>query len=140
MPCEKYREPLSEAAARGERELPRDVRAHLDSCRECSAGFEEEQQLFAAIDLGVQRIANAEVPISLFPRVRASLDREVSPRGSFLAYFVFAGAAICALVVVVGMHRWRRANLEPRSITETIRAAPVEKHSEDVVARNVKPE
>lgn len=138
MPCEKYREALSEVAAGGERELPRDVRAHLESCRECNAAFHTEQQLFAAIDLGVQRIANADVPVSFLPRVRESLDREASPQGSFLAYFVFAGAAMCAVLVVVGMHGWRRTTVEPRPISAASRETPVEKHSEDAVAHDVR--
>lgn len=138
MPCEKYREALSEVAAGGERELPRDVRAHLESCRDCNAAFEEEQQLFAAIDLGVQKIANAEVPVSLLPRVRESLDREASPRGRFFPYFVFAGAAICGVLVLVGMHALRRTNVEPRPISVASRETPVEKHSEDAVAHDVR--
>lgn len=136
MPCEKYREALSEAATGGERELRREVRAHLRLCHECSAAFEEEQRLIAAIDSGVWKISNAEVPVSLLPRVRESLDREASPRGSFSAYFVLAGAAMCTVLVVVAMHAWRRTYLRPPSITETSRATPVEKPSQVVVAHD----
>lgn len=139
MPCEEFREALSGAAAGGEQELSREVRAHLDACRECCAAFQEEQQLFAAIDSGVRQIANAEVPISLLPRVREYLDRGASPRRSFLPYFVFAGAAICAVLLAVAVRGWRRTNIEPRLIIETSRATSVAKPSEDVVAHNVKP-
>lgn len=45
-----------------------------------------------------------------------------------------------AVLVIVGMHAWRRTNVEPRSITETSRATPVEKPSEAVVAHNVNPD
>jgi len=140
MPCEEYREALSGAVAGGKQELSRELRVHLDACRECSAAFHEEQQLFAAIDSGVQKIANAEVPVSLLPRVRKSLDREASPQRSVLPYFVFAGAAICAVLVVVSMHGWRRTNVEPRLITGTSRVNLVEKPSEGVVAHDVKPD
>lgn len=138
MPCEEYRKALSEAAAGGDRELPRELREHVDSCLECSAAFQAERELFAAIHLGVQRIANADVPVSFLPRVRESLDREASPRGRFFPYFVFAGAAMCAVLVVVGMNGWRRTTVEPRPISAASRETPVEKHSEDTVAHDVR--
>ena len=137
MPCEEYREALSEAAAGGERELPREVQTHVESCHACRAAFQEEQQLLAAIDCGVQRIANVDVPVSLLPRVREVLDREVSRRKSIFAYFAFAGAAVCAALVFVSVHAWRRTNIEPRSIASTSPATPMEKPSEETIAHDV---
>jgi anti-sigma factor RsiW len=137
MPCEKYRETLSEIAAGGERGMSREVQAHLEACRECGAAFQAERGLFTEIDSGVQKTSNADVPVSFLPRVRESLDREASPQGSFLAYFVFAGVAMCAVLVVVGMHGWRRTTVEPRPISAASREAPVEKPSQPGVAHDL---
>jgi hypothetical protein len=139
MPCEEYREALNEAAA-GERELSRELRGHLEACRQCEVALEEEQQLFASIDSGVQKIANAEVPASLLPRVRASLEREVAPRRSFWPNFVLAGAAICAVLVLVGVKEWQRTSGVRPAVSVADRAAPEDGPSEKVVAHSVKPD
>lgn len=121
MPCEEYREALSEAAAAGSGQImPRDLRVHLDVCSGCNAEFRAEQELFAAINSGVQKIASAEVPPSLLPRVRERMEREGSSRRGFLPYLVFAAAAAFALVVVLGMREWRRNEvaLQLTSVTD----------------------
>src|SRR5215467_10617531 len=89
MPCENYREALTDAAAgetsnsaaRGTRPdlecgLTRELEAHLAACADCRAFFAEEIALFAAIDSGVSTRTNHEMPAALLPRVRAAVAEQ----------------------------------------------------------------
>src|SRR5277367_1821229 len=73
MPCENYREALTEAAA-ADAVPSGELRSHLDACASCRTAFTEEQQLFAAIDTGLRASANSDVPATFLPRVRANLE------------------------------------------------------------------
>jgi len=97
MPCENYREALTEAAATGAAPSS-ELRSHLDGCASCRAAFAEERQLFAAVDAGLRASANAEVPASLLPRVRAKLNELAVPRRSWIPAYV-AVAATAAIVI-----------------------------------------
>jgi len=128
MPCEKYREALIEVAASGS--MSYGLRVHLETCVLCRAALQEEQQLFAAIDSGVQRVANADVPPSLLPRVRASLDQEASEKRSFWPYAVLAGAAVCAALVFVSIRGWRTGQVSTPVTAEANHENPVKKPAE----------
>ena len=107
MPCQTYKDALIEAAASGAA-LHGDLRAHVDGCSDCRATFEQEQSLFASIDAGLQITANAEVPASLLPRVRARLDQTVMPQSHWVQSMIFgcAGAALAFLLFLfVRPHR-----------------------------------
>jgi hypothetical protein len=92
MSCENYREALIEAAA-ADAEPPRELRLHLEACASCCAAFAQEWQLFAAIDTGLHASANAEVPASFFPGVRARLDEAVASRFQWQGALIFAAAS-----------------------------------------------
>ena len=115
MPCEEYKDALVEAAAAGAE--PRgELRAHLQTCAACQAALAEEQALFLAIDDGLHVAANAEVPASLFPRVRASLDMELEARPFWSPkWYVLAGAAamLAALFIAQTLQRPR---VEPKPV------------------------
>jgi hypothetical protein len=96
MFCESWRETLSEAILRGEK-LPREAESHLDSCERCRLAFSEEQQLFASINGGLGIAANADVPASLVPRVRAAVAEQFSESSWHLPVWAFAGAALLLL-------------------------------------------
>jgi len=96
MPCKDYREALIEAAALGAASS-RELRSHLDACASCRAIFNEELQLFAAMDSGLRATANAEVPASLLPRVRIQLNERPAPPLSWVP----AGAAIAAAAAII---------------------------------------
>jgi hypothetical protein len=98
MPCENYREALIEAAAT-DSAPSRELRSHLDACASCREAFREERQLFAAVDSGLRVTANAEVPASLLPRVRAELNQRHVPQPSWVP----AGAAMAAVVALVAV-------------------------------------
>ena len=97
MPCEHYKDALMDAAASGAAPSG-ELRAHLSECASCRAAFDEEQSLYAAIDSGLHAGANAGVPPSLLPRVRAELGdvTVASPRLSS-SWFALAGAAVAGV-------------------------------------------
>jgi hypothetical protein len=111
--CEDYRTALVNAAAArtGGSEPPRELRSHLGACASCCATFTEEQQLFAAIDSGVYTAANAEMPASLLPRVRAALETKTSAKYGWLtSRLLLAGAAIACLALFASLAIWRHGS------------------------------
>jgi hypothetical protein len=106
MPCENYREALIEAAAVDARLSP-ELRSHLDVCAPCRAAFVEETQLFAAIDTGLRTAANAEVPPSFFPGVRASLPDDTASQRGWRPFLIFAAAAVAMVLTVLFTARTR---------------------------------
>jgi len=96
--CEDYRVLLIDAAA-ADSAPSYELRSHLDACVSCSTAFAEEKQLFAAIDTGLHVSANAEVPPSLFPRVRVQLNEEPVP----LHWFRIGAVAAAAVVLVAAI-------------------------------------
>jgi hypothetical protein len=99
MPCEHYKNALTEAAASGAQPQD-DLRRHLDACASCRAAFEQEQSLFASIDSGLHVTANAEVPAPLLPRVRARLDEEIAPQRRWIQPMIFAAASVALAFVI----------------------------------------
>ncbi len=99
MPCQHYKNALIEAAASGSHPQG-ELRAHLDVCLDCRAAFEREQSLFASIDTGLHVTANAEVPASLLPRVRARLDEEIAPQRRWIQPMIFAAASVALAFVI----------------------------------------
>jgi hypothetical protein len=99
MPCQHYKEALIEAAA-GNVRPQGELRAHLDACAACRAAFEQEQSLFASIDAGLHVAANAEVPASLLPRVRARLDKSVGTQRGWFQPWIFAAASVTLALAI----------------------------------------
>jgi hypothetical protein len=112
MPCQHYKDALIEAVAGGS-EPQGEVRTHLGVCDACRAAFEQEQWLFASIDAGLQVTANAEVPASLLPRVRARLDEESTPRRIWSTnWLVLASAAAIIVAFFAARAAWRHNALQ----------------------------
>jgi hypothetical protein len=102
MPFEHHKDSLIEAAASGV-EPGGELHAHLEACDSCRAAFAVEQALFASIDAGIHVKANADVPVSLLPRVRARLDEAGAPRDSWITSgFVLATAAVVVVAFFAG--------------------------------------
>ena len=99
MPCKRYKDALIEAAASGA-EPQGDLRAHLAGCADCRAAFDQERSLFASIDASLHVTANAQVPVSLLPRVRACLDVEATPQRGWNQLLVFAAASVALALAV----------------------------------------
>lgn len=108
MLCECYKEALIEAAA-SNAELRGELRGHLDGCAACRAAFAQEQAFFASIDGGLRVTANAEVPASLLPRVRARLDEtEAVPNRPWVTnWLVMASAVTVFAAFFVARAVWR---------------------------------
>jgi hypothetical protein len=107
MPCEHYKNALIEAAASGSQPQG-DLRGHLALCDACRAAFEQEQSLFASVDTGLNVTANAEVPASLLPRVRARLDEAAAPRSGWVTnWFALASAAVMVVAFFAARAVWR---------------------------------
>ena len=99
MPCEHYKEALIESAATGA-EPQGELRAHLGACAACRAAFAEEQSFFSSIDVGLHALANAEVPASLLPRVRARLDEAAVSQRRWMQPLIFAAASVVLAAIV----------------------------------------
>jgi hypothetical protein len=119
MPCEHYKDTLIEVAANGldpgnalaPNAKMAALRAHFESCASCRAAFAQEQALFSSIDSGLQVTANADVPASLLPRVRAQLNHLSASRRSWVpAWAVLAATAALILTVVVARGRRQDAS------------------------------
>ena len=123
MPCEHYQDALIEAAASST--APQgELRAHLAACAACRAAFVQEQSLFSSIDTGICAKANAEVPASLLPRVRARLADKAAPIGSWrFPSFVFAGAAAMVVVLLVARTAWQ-TNVEQHPTNSVSNSTP----------------
>src|SRR5712671_1509346 len=78
MLCEKYKEALVESAASGAA-LPNALREHVRACEHCAAVLAGERVLFAAVDAGLHKAANAKVRPSFVPNVQAILATETVP-------------------------------------------------------------
>jgi hypothetical protein len=110
MLCERYKDALIEAAASG---VPSGkLREHLAECASCLAAFGQERSLFAAIDTGLHADANATIPPSLLPRVRARLDEVATPRLGWMQPLGFACAGVALAFVVFVMARPHLATQE----------------------------
>jgi hypothetical protein len=113
MPCKTYKNALIETAASGA-EPQGDLRAHLAGCADCRAAFEQERSLFAYIDAGLHVTANAEVPASLLPRVRARLGEESAPRRIWASnWLVLASAVVMVVAIFAARAVWRPTAVQP---------------------------
>ncbi len=104
--CEDFRRGLIDTVA-ADSVPSNELRSHLDVCASCRTAFDEEKQLFAAIDTGLRTNANAEVPTSFLPRVRARLEDapEAERRWSPFLIFATAGAAIALTLFIASRPR-----------------------------------
>lgn len=110
MTCECQRKNLIEVAAAGT-EPGAELRDHLQACPSCQDAFNRERSLFASIDSCLQTSANAEIPSSFLPRVRALASKHAPPRTPVdTARMVFAIAA-AAIVLLCFAQFGRRTKL-----------------------------
>lgn len=111
MPCESYREALTDAVAAAAGSAPpltEELRAHLEACSACRAFLAEEQQLFSAIDSSVRFAANAEVPASLVARVRVGLNEQQVRQHSWFPLGAALASAVLLLTIVFFVRAYER--------------------------------
>lgn len=108
MNCESCQQALRGSVAAGS-EPNAELRAHLQLCPACSAFFERERHLFAAIDAGLRASANSALPPSFFPELRVRINAPVTPFRKPVSFrkfiLVAATAAVLALSIVRLQHR-----------------------------------
>jgi hypothetical protein len=129
MLCEKYKEALVEAAASCGA-LPDALREHVQACDHCAAVLTGERALFAAVDAGLHKAANAKVRSSFVPNVQATLATETVPtRNPIPAWgLVCATGALALAVAFLGLPRGAhdKANTEAITVPSKMPAGPGE--------------
>lgn len=121
MPCETYREALTDAAAVGSAPVLTDeLRAHFDACSACRAFLAEERQLFASIDSSLRVAANAELPASFLPRVRAGLNEPQARQRAWFSLGAALASAVLLMMMVLFVRRHERHSVEPNSQANTV--------------------
>ena len=106
MLCDDYKEAVMEAASGGAG-LADPAREHVATCACCRALLAEQRALFAAIDLGLRRSANGEIPNTLLAGVRARVVEERKPRRSVsLAWAALAASAALVIGAVMVTRDW----------------------------------
>jgi len=124
MFCESYRKSLSSAAIGGEA-LTRGQQAHLEGCSSCRAALAEERALADSIDAGLHTLANAEVPASLLPSVRAKIG--TAPAANWRIPILAFASAVVALGTGFFVFR-----VQPKANAPSVGAVPA--HTEPAVA------
>jgi hypothetical protein len=106
--CEDFRSGLIDTVAADS--IPsNELRSHLDACASCRTTFAEEKQLFAAIDTGLRASANAEIPPSFLPRVRARIEDAPAAERGWTPFLIFAAASATIALTLFIASRPRRA-------------------------------
>ena len=106
MFCKAYERKLKDAAAGGE-ELSGESLQHVSECDECSAEWNQEQALFAAIDFSLQEAVNAEVPASLVAGVRQRVAAAEPKANWWKPVLAFAAMAVVVggVAVRIALHK-----------------------------------
>ncbi|HXN22059.1 MAG TPA: hypothetical protein VOA41_04875 [Candidatus Dormibacteraeota bacterium] len=135
MACERYQKDL-DALAGGllgpESATP--FRVHLRSCAACYAAFEANKQVYMALDEGLRRRVNEELPAGFATRVHARVRANpgVSWRHAWLAWTGAAAVASLVLVLTLAQGWWGwgkpTATKQPTSPMAERPGMPIEKH------------
>ena len=122
MPCESYQSALSEAAAGAPATSA--LRSHLIVCAACRSALAAEETLFASIDTGLHSVANAEVPSSLIPSVRARMNEPAPRKRWLLPILVPAAAALLLAAFAARSFRHAPANPSKSTLSNTTASVP----------------
>jgi hypothetical protein len=117
MICDHYKKALLELAPRGAETDP-DLLAHLQACPSCRSALENERSLFASIDSSLRSSANAEIPSSFIPTVRARVLEESSQHRATDRLLWVPALAAAAIILFVFLRLDRRA--KPLSTDEQL--------------------
>ena len=129
MLCDKYKDALIEAAASGAA-LPIALSEHVETCALCAAKLAGEQTLFAAVDAGLRKAANARVRSSFVAAVKANLATETVPTGKPVPRWalVSATAALALAAAFLSLPRGAhdKAQIEAVTVASKLPVEPVE--------------
>ena len=127
MPCELHKNALVEAAVTGA-EPQGELRAHLAACTSCRTAFAGEQSLFFSIDAILHSAANPEIPTSLFPRVRARIAEQATPKPAWTPSWLALAGVAAMILAFISVQAFRRSNLSHQpveSATQVTQPSPV---------------
>jgi hypothetical protein len=113
MTCHRHKQALLELAADGVEPSP-ELREHLQACSSCRSAFQNERSLLASIDSCLRSSANAEIPPSFIPTVRAQLQLE-SPaaQGARITNPLFWLPAIAAAAITLFIFTRQDRQIKP---------------------------
>jgi hypothetical protein len=121
MPCERYRDALTDAAA-GEA-VAEALAAHLDECPACESELAELRRLMAAADDELSALATAEPSAALRARIREAVA-EPAPTPAFRWGFAWTATAAAVLALAV-FAVWRTSVARgPVSTSVAVNAPP----------------
>ena len=102
MDCRRFSEKLADAAIQPGELRDTGMAAHLETCAACRQELEAQRRLAQAMDLGLAAAVSAEPSPSFAAGVRARLEAEPAPRGSwFTGWVPVAAGALAVLVLMV---------------------------------------
>jgi len=116
MSCQQIQREILDRLAAGEVSLPGRLTAHQEACAECASYYRAQAQVFQSIDDGLSAVANAPMPPSLLPGVRARLDEPQAPRVFPFHRWTLAAFAAIALAAVAFTFLWHR----PTRLSNTV--------------------
>ncbi|MCU1240972.1 MAG: hypothetical protein JWO71_1698 [Candidatus Acidoferrum typicum] len=123
MLCDKYKGALIDAAASGAA-LPSYIREHVDLCVRCQGVLAARQVVFAAVDMGLHKISNVELPSSFLPDLKSKLVAETpSTRAGIHNWaFVCAAGTLVLALALIGLPRDQGKQIGGESLNRTKKA------------------
>lgn len=100
MNCALVQKQIVDSLAAEQTLLPAEVALHLKNCPACQACYEEQRRLFRSLGTSLEALANAEVPPSLLPRVRARVEGQPPSRRVGFYGWSFASIAVAAILLL----------------------------------------
>ena len=107
MNCQQCQQKICDSLAAGQSRLAIEVAAHENSCEACSQFLAAQLCLFRALEIELRTIANAPVPATLLPAVRARLDQEAVSRYAVMPGWSFVAVAAAAILAVSAAYALR---------------------------------
>lgn len=99
MLCEECRSAITDALASGS--MSSRLQAHLQSCEACGVAFAGEKALFTAMEVALGDTANADVPVSLVPTVRAAIAGEAAPSPRLRVVWSLAPTLVAVSLILI---------------------------------------
>jgi len=98
MNCTQIQKNIFDSLAAAREALPVDIAGHLTECPACRLYHERQLRLFRSLQTGLETLANANVPSSLAPRIRARLEEQPLARRFGSYGWGLAAVAVVAIL------------------------------------------
>jgi len=129
MNCQVTQKKITEGFAAGSAALSQDARMHQENCAKYRLFYEQEMNLFASLDAGLQNLVNQPVPTSLLPRLRAALEqtpvrRPLTLPAWSLAALTVAMVAVLSLGLLLNHVHHRASKFESQAVVSQSERPP----------------